>query len=419
MRAVPEFGHGVLRGFGAPKGRIQTFTEVPLKDPEGKVHTPDGAIVIDRGKRRWRALVEVKTGKQELDADQISRYLDMAREHGFDALLTISNQIASQSTEVPVAVDKRKLKKVAMFHRSWWRIITEAVMEHRFRGIADPDQAWILGELIAYLDHENSGACGFDGMGDCWVPVREAARQGTLRATDKEACGIAKCWEQFIDYLALGLSQDLGRDVQPVRQRKQDLAARLDACVKELAESGCLRGAVRVPDAVAPLVFLANLRTQQLTTSVVIDAPRDRGPLPRVNWIVRQLESAPPDLRITVSFAMFSETTSLLLRDVRENPNALLSPTDAKREPRSFELALTRALGLKNGKGHGSFVRETRRQVIDFYREIVQNLKAWQAKAPKLPEKPEQAAKTSQTNPPAFADVEGRDIGEATTRAGS
>jgi hypothetical protein len=35
-------------------------------------------------------------------------------------------------------------------------------------------------------------------------------------------------------------------------------------------------------------------------------------------------------------------------------------------------------------------VRETRRQVIDFHREIVQNLKPWQAKAPKLPEAPDE-----------------------------
>jgi hypothetical protein len=419
MHAVPEFGQGFLRGFGAPKGRISTFTEVQLKGADGKVHIPDGAIVIERGQTRWSALVEVKTGKAALEAEQVSRYLDMARDHGFNAVITISNQIASQPTDVPVTVDKRKLRRVALYHRSWWRIVTEAVMQHRFRGISDPDQAWILGELIAYLDHENSGASGFEGMGDQWVNAREAARQGTLRTTDKETCSVAEHWEQFLDYLALGLSQDLGRDVQPVRQKKQDLHARLDVCARELAASGSLNGSVRVPDAVAPLNLVADLRARQLTTSVVIDAPREGKPASRLTWILRQLESAPADLRVTVSLANVRETTSLLLGDVRDNPRGLLSPTDPKREPRSFELALTRPLGLKNGRGQGSFVREMRRQVIDFYDGVVQNLKPWQAKAPKLLDRSKRAPETPQVDPPPFAAVEGRDIGEATTPGGS
>ena len=419
MHAVPEFGHAFLRGFGAPKGRISTFTEIQLKGADGKVHIPDGAIVIERGKTSWRALVEVKTGVATLEAEQVTRYLEMARDHGFDAVITISNQIASQPTDVPVVVDKRKLKRVGLYHRSWWRIITEAVMQHRFRGIADPDQAWILGELIAYLDHENSGASGFEGMGERWVNVRDAARQGTLRGADEEARSVAEYWEHFLDYLALGLSQDLGRDVQPVRPRKQDLRTRLDACVRELATSGCLEGAVRVPDAVAPLDFVADLKARQLTTSVVIDAPREGRPISRINWILRQLEDAPRDLRVTVSFTNAHETTSLLLGDIRENPRGLLSPTDPKREPRCYEIALARQLGLKNGKGHGSFVRETRRQVIDFYREIVQNLKPWQAKPPKLLDRSKETPKTPQVDPPPFAAVEGRDIGEATTADGS
>ena len=414
MQAVPEFGHAYLKGFGAPRGRISTFTEIRLKDADGKVHIPDGAIVVERGKTRWRALVEVKTGRATLEAEQVARYLEMARDHGFDAVITISNRIATQATEAPVAVDRRKLKRVDLFHRGWWRIITTAVMEYRFHGISDPDQAWILGELIAYLDHEESGASGFEGMGDQWVTARDSARQGTLRPADEEARSVSEHWEQFLDYLALGLSQDLGRDVQPVRSRKEDLRSRLDKCVRELVESGCLQGAVQVPDAVAPVVFVADLRARQLTTSVVLDAPREGRPASRVNWIIRQLKNAPADLRVTTSFFNVRETTSLLLGDIRENPRGLLSPTDPQRAPRCFELALTRPLGLKTGKGRGSFVRETRRQVIDFYREVIQNLKAWQARPPRLPDQAKQTPETPQTDPPSFTAVEGRDIGEAT-----
>jgi hypothetical protein len=136
--------------------------------------------------------------------------------------VTISNQITATPTDVPVAVDRRPLRRVAVYHVSWWRIITEADLQHRFRGISDLDQAWIWGELIAYLDHENSGASGFQDGGQSWVRVRDGARQGTLRQADKDVRAVAERWEQFVDYLALGLSQDLGRDVAPVRARKHD-----------------------------------------------------------------------------------------------------------------------------------------------------------------------------------------------------
>ena len=74
----------------------------------------------------------------------------------------------------------------------------------------------------------------------------------------------------------------------------------------------------------------------------------------------------------------------MLLADAREEPDKLLYPADAKREPRAFTITLARAMGHKRGKAEGSFVRETRAQTFDFYREIVQQLKPWQARPPKL-----------------------------------
>lgn len=45
-------------------------------------------------------------------------------------------------------------------------------------------------------------------------------------------------------------------------------------------------------------------------------------------------------------------------------------------------------MGTKRGKGERSFVLETRKQTIAFYRDLVQNLKPWRASAPKLPDEP-------------------------------
>jgi hypothetical protein len=413
MGAVPEFGRALLGDLGAPKGRIETFAEVQLRDGDGKLSIPDGAIVVERGKSRWRALVEVNTGVSSLQTEQVSRYLDMARDHGFDAVLTISNQITAAATEVPVQLDRRKMKRVAVRHLSWWRIITEAIVQHRFRGVSDPDQAWILGELIAYLDHENSGAGGFQDMGDRWVRVRDAVRHGTVRATDPEVRSVCARWRQFMDYLALGLSQDLGRDVSPLRPRKQTADARLDSLVEQVVGEGRLSGGLRVPDAVAPLLVVADLRARQVTTSVTVEAPREGRPLSRINWLLRQLRDGEPRLRVEVGFAGVRETTSLLLEEARDYPQRLLLPADAKREPRTLSVATTRPMGLKRGKGQGSFVGDTRKQVFDFYRELVQNLKPWQAKAPKLPQERIEVSPLPTPEPPPFSAPDERDVGEA------
>jgi hypothetical protein len=216
MRAVPQFGRALVAHLGAPAGRIDTYTEVRFLDADEKTAIPDGAIVVERGRTRWVCLVEVKTGGVSLRTDQVERYLDLARTHGFDAVLTISNQITASPTESPIPIDARKTKKVVLRHLPWWQVMTEARVWHVHRGISDTDQAWILGELIAYLDHEKAGAGGFDDMGEQWVTVRDGARQHTLRLSDKGVRDVASRWEQFVQYLALGLCQDLGREVDAV-----------------------------------------------------------------------------------------------------------------------------------------------------------------------------------------------------------
>jgi hypothetical protein len=386
LSVVPAFAHSLLAPFGAPRGKVETFSEVRFKDEAGKSHRPDGAIVVSRGSKSWTALVEVKTGTASILEEQVNRYLDLARDNGFDCVITISNDIVSSPTEVPYSYDRRKTRRVALYHVSWWRILTKAVLEHRHRGVSDPEQAWLLGELIAYLDHEKSGASGFQDMGRAWVAVRDGARQGTLRATDVRVREVAQSWEQLVEYLALGLSQELGREVAPVRPRKQAHTERVDEHVRRLASTGELAAAMRVPDAVAPIEVVANLRSRQVTTSVVLPAPSDGRQPTRVNWLLRQLRGADPKLRVTSSFANTRDTSSVLLGEATEQPDRLLSASDRRREIRSFEVALTRGMGLKAGRGAGTFIGDTRAQLFAFYGEVVQDLVGWQRKAPRLPD---------------------------------
>jgi hypothetical protein len=74
-------------------------------------------------------------------------------------------------------------------------------------------------------------------------------------------------------------------------------------------------------------------------------------------------------------------------------------------------------LGIKGQKeqerrGQGSFVLETRRQVLDFYGTVVQDLKPWQPKPPQLKQQEGEVPPTAQPDPPLFSAVDERDIGE-------
>ncbi len=407
MSAVPDFCHALLSGMKAPKGAIATFTELRFKDGDEKLHIPDGAVVIERGKARWRCLVEIKTGRASLESDQISRYLDLAREYGFNGLLTISNQICSDPKALPYSVDKRKLRGLNAYHLSWWRVLTEAIVQHRFRGIEDPDQAWILNELIRYLDDDKSGASGFEGMGPEWVRVRESARNETLRASDPEAQKIGARWEQFVEYLCLNLSQELGVGVKHQRPRGKSPEERVVGVTKRLASEGILGCSVRVPDAVGPIGVEADLRTRRVSTTVEIPAPKEGRPKTRVNWLLRQLADAPGDLRVEVRFSQVRTTRSELLRDCREAPEKLLLEDDPKREPRSFMLAYSKPMGKKRGRAEGSFVAETRRQATDFYRDLVQGLMPPRTKAPKIREDEQKEAEPEPAPPPTPEESEG------------
>jgi hypothetical protein len=109
MASVREFSRTMLQPLGAPAGTVTTFIEVPFVLGEKRIY-PDGLVRVTRGQKSWTALVEVKTGTNDLETEQLENYLDVARDNGFDALITISNQIPAIAGQHPTTVDRRKLK---------------------------------------------------------------------------------------------------------------------------------------------------------------------------------------------------------------------------------------------------------------------------------------------------------------------
>lgn len=384
MSAVREFGRVLTQPLGAPAGPVQTFIEVPFKLGDKQLF-PDGLIRVSRGQRRWTALVEVKTGSNQLQTEQVEAYLDIARDHGFDALITISNEIPAIAGQHPTLVDRRKLKKVALHHLPWTEVLTEAVMQKEHRGVADPDQAWILGELIRYLEHPRSGAMEFTDMGPAWVPVRDGVAAGTLRANDPMCSEVASRFDALVRYTCLRLGRRLGTEVTPALNRRElaDPTHRSQALVTQLASTGTMTGGVRIPGAIGALHITADLRAAQIICHVDVDAPRAGRPATRVTWLVRQLRNAPDTIRVE-AFAMHARGagTAELLHKVRAEPNVLIS--DPKRELRGFRIAQFTLAGSKRGTGRGAFIDSVLGATDDFYEQVIQNLKPWMPAPPRL-----------------------------------
>jgi len=398
LSAVDEFGLAITKRYGALKGQFETYIEVPFELADDRSVRPDGLIRTTRGKRSWTALIEVKTGRNELSCEQLETYLDLAKEQGFDCVITISNQIARIPGEHPVDVDKRKLRKVALHHLSWSRVLTEAVLQKTHRGVADPDQAWILDELIRYLEHPNAGAVDFCDMGEHWVGVRDAVKNGTLRHSDKKAVEVAGKWEELVSFAALRLGRKLGADVQEVLSAKErrDLSIRVANIVDAMVTRGLVAGAIRIPNTVSDIALRADLRSQQIVVSVSIDAPKTGRATTRINWLLRQLKSTSPDVRLD-SWGMRSRSSmSDLLGNVR-NDQSLLIPID-NREIVSFTVSLIRRMGLKRSVGKRSFIDSVLQTLDDFYGDVVQHLREWQPPAPKLQRSEEEEIDTQPTS---------------------
>lgn len=391
VEAVRDLSVAMFSPLGASranKAEVRSYTEVPFKVGAGKTASrPDGLVQVTYGKSTWTALIEVKTGTATLEADQLNAYWEIAREQNFDCVVTISNEIAvSKDTHPTEGLKVRANSKVKIHHYSWTALLSmcEVIKEHN--GVEDPDQAWILGELIRYLKHPSSGATAFDDMGPEWVAVRDGARDDSLRRNDPAVRDVAQRWDQLLRYAALRLEADIGQSVtQQLPSAQRELPKRLAHLIDRLTSAGSLDGVLRIPNTAGDLELTADLRARRVTAAVNVAAPEDRGGRARCTWLASQLDDDVDSRLVVEAFAKNARTpTVCTLKQVREDKDCLLG--DDKRDPVRFRLSLAREMGAsrKAGRKSPGFIDSVIGLITDFYGTVVQDLTPWAPKAPKL-----------------------------------
>lgn len=376
---------GPLGASKAQRATVEAFTE-PIYQLDGRKIRPDGLIRVSYGRSEWSCFVEVKTGEAHHTAEQINDYWDLARRHGVDHVLTISNEISPSATAHPTAgLRVRSNSKVQVSHLSWTGLLTTAVRLKQHRGVSDPEQAWILGELIRYLEHPASGALAFSDMGQAWVTIRDGAKSGTLDRRTEGLTDVVSRWDQLLRYAALVLGSEIGDDVTQVLSRAmRDPKARAQHLTDRLLGAGELDGALRIPNTVGDLDLVADLRGQQLVASVDVIAPEDRGARARVTWLVNQLRDAPDGLVVECYRRNARQCTSATLGQIREDRQVVLG--DDARDPARFRVVLRAPMGhgRRTGRKNPGFIDGVLGVIDRFYGEVVQVLTPWRPPAPKI-----------------------------------
>jgi hypothetical protein len=74
---------------------------------------------------------------------------------------------------------------------------------------------------------------------------------------------------------------------------------------------------------------------------------------------------------------------------------------DPAKTIRSFTVALNTSMGLKSGRGQGTFIDGLLAAIDTFYGEVLQSLKAWAAKPPRMREQTDasELAKDQEVSP--------------------
>ncbi|MFK0169246.1 TerD family protein [Streptomyces sp. NPDC090306] len=386
MAQVPEFGRRLTAGFGAPAGRMETFTEVSL--PHGDTpRRPDGVVRVERAGKQWTALVETKTNGNPLKPEQVQAYMDIAARRGYEAVVTLSNDVALEGTPlVDVKVDGRRKHKVGLWHLSWAEVTYQAQMLIRHEGVGNAAHAWLLQELLHYLQHDNSGCHGFQNMGAAWVPVRNGIDDETLCQGDPRALDVVENWERLVRQVCLRLGGELGQKVLPVQRarRGSDAGARRAALADRLCQDGKLHAELRIEGTPGVLAVGADLRTGRLRTSVEIPAPDQGYPLTWAKRLVRRLADAPADLHVETLVDGDAGGPRGTLERLRPEPGDLLPKGNAG-QITGFRLSLLKSMGSTRGNAETGFIRSVDDAVNRFYTTVVAHLDGTAPVAPRTP----------------------------------
>ena len=292
-------------------------------------------------------------------------------------------------THHPIEAAKSKLRSVDLYHFSWLSLKSKAVLLTVNKRVDDPEQAYILSELVRYLDHDSSGISSLTRLPSQWKDLCSAIQHGTaLNKTDDIIKHSVSGWHQLLRHLTLNLSMSIGQSVKIglSKAREKDAGLNFAEDCTHLSKESSLSGEFEIPNVASKITFTADFMRRTINISMKLEAPKDKSrATASINWITRQLKSdGAINSGVRAYWPKRIQMTSASLSEVIDNPSILV-PVGISELPTYLEIIRVVDLAVRF-KGAKTFVEDASKEFPAFYEDIGQHLSKWVAQAPKIKE---------------------------------
>lgn len=393
IRVIKEFRNTIFSDLKMVKGgQIFVYTEIIF--PLFEDLRVDGLVIIVKsGVIKDAAVLELKNGSSELGTEQILKYLEITKKYSIPRLITVSNQYVSEPTQFPLQI--KTPKDVSVFHFSWSYLLTLAhiLLFKNDIDIEDEDQVEIMKEVVAYLENDKTGVCGFNQMKEGWKEIIEKINSGTrIKINDPALDETVNSWQQEEKDMALILSRKLGVFVNSGNSKyKGNLKGRLEYDKKKLIDAMELASVLRIKGTVSDIKVTALFEKRTIEMSINLRPPEDKTSRGKIGWLKNQFDTC--SKKSTETFLNIKEEIiiEIAIKNSNKSERFYLDKIDIitdelkNKEIRDFKIIYIKDFG-KSFSNRRKFVEIIETMLIDYYGGIIQHLKNWEKPAPQVVE---------------------------------
>ncbi|MBT4922800.1 MAG: hypothetical protein HON23_07325 [Rickettsiales bacterium] len=378
LTAVKPLRENLLRSISGSitnkSATLHSFDEVKTSEKD----RPDSLIVITTGKGNpvisWGALIETKL-KQDLCPEQLKRYAKTAKEWGCD-LITISNDLSSKIT---------KLGSCNYHHWSWVYIerVILGILEERESH--DPEQVYILEELLKYMDSDKVDVSHFNSMGKFWKEDAKVINEDHLKIKNEHIERVSSLWVQEERDICLQvyksslrnkdskdnkLSCSIKIDTKPSKNRSDEIIENLKNKRELESTFVCLNTKLRT-------LLNIDFRSTRATIKVAVEPEKEKKAIGQITSLLKQLDKSglEDQIKIGVKYGKSKEVYCSLkqLQNERDGKFKTYNTDVIKRTESISKITIRLSLDFNKAEFYNpkKFIEIIENMVIEFYEQVI------------------------------------------------